>query len=499
MSITSVRAKLNNVWYPMTYNNGTLYWDCSLSASKTSYNQPGGYFPIDLEVTLDTGEVQILSSIDLRVIVKETVAPSITLASPPEGFVVVNNPSIVFNVIDESGGSGVNVNSIQTTCDGVLIQHTAVATSSGYTVTVNAQNLAEGNHTFVIQVSDFDGNSATKSATYTVDTIHPVITLVSPSTGYLTNPQPTVIFNMTDVSGLNLDTAVVTLDGVTQTTGITASANQLTFTPSSALSEGNHSISFSIKDNAGNISSISVSYIVDITPPTLVLDASDYRVVVDDYTLLVQGHVEDLLASPVSVTVADVATTVDANGNFETTTDLQVGENFVHVVATDSAGLTTESYIYKIRMRTDRTQEDVDALRELQHTRRSLWSEDIKQRFIQAQERGGFNYTDANRIEIACNWLNNWYNERGCNLHIRGRYDWTRQDIPWREDMDVLLNDVLNTSTIIEFDIPMPSSLKLLNYQMSNNIEKMLVQLDKFRKMWEESLWYSSEIYCGEY
>lgn len=86
----------------------------------TSYNLANKYYPIKIEITNDAGTVVTKDATDatlgeaLRLIVKETMKPTITLVSPSKGAYVTNNKQpITFKVVDEAGGSGVNLSTVK--------------------------------------------------------------------------------------------------------------------------------------------------------------------------------------------------------------------------------------------------------------------------------------------------------------------------------------------------------------------------------------------------
>ncbi len=215
MALTQVRAKLGDTWITLTYNEATGRYEGTLTPSGTSINEPGGYFPVTVAATNEGGETATASGetlAALRLTVRETVSPVVTLVSPEPGYLTTASPSFVFSAVDEAGGSGIDVDTAQATIDGAQAPCTVTEAEEGYTLTVSASGLSEGPHLVTVSVSDRDGNPATASAAYTVDTVPPVLRLIRP------NSHRIVDAAAIDVAGTAADAtsgvAAVTVGGV---------------------------------------------------------------------------------------------------------------------------------------------------------------------------------------------------------------------------------------------------------------------------------------------
>lgn len=215
MALTQVRAKLGDTWITITYNEATGRYEGTLTPSGTSINEPGGYFPVTVEAVNEGGETATASGetmASLRLTVRETVSPVLTLISPAPGYLTTASPSFVFSAVDETGGSGIDVDTAQAAIDGAQTPCTVTEAERGYTLTVAASGLSEGPHLVTVSVSDRDGNPATASAAYTVDTAPPVLRLTRP------NSHRIVDAAAIDVAGTAADAtsgvAAVTVGGV---------------------------------------------------------------------------------------------------------------------------------------------------------------------------------------------------------------------------------------------------------------------------------------------
>lgn len=181
MALTTVRARLGDTWVTLTYNEATGRYEGTLTPQATSIHQPGGYYSVEVEAANDTGETASITGEQLpslRLVVRETAAPTLTLASPAPGYLTTATPTFAFEAVDEAGGSGVDPESFAVDQAGTAA-HEAI--SGGYRFTWSPPGgWADGAHTVTASVSDYDGNEATVSGSYTVDTVPPVLLLRQP-------------------------------------------------------------------------------------------------------------------------------------------------------------------------------------------------------------------------------------------------------------------------------------------------------------------------------
>ena len=156
MAIKTVKATINGQTYDLTLNSASGKWEATITApGQTSYNLAGGYYNVSVEATNEAGtkgSADASTVNGLKLVVKETVAPVITIVSPTSGAYVANSKQpVVFNIVDESGGSGVDISTLVVKQDGTAvaaanITHTAIA--NGYSVTYTpSAALSDGSHT----------------------------------------------------------------------------------------------------------------------------------------------------------------------------------------------------------------------------------------------------------------------------------------------------------------------------------------------------------------
>lgn len=278
MAIQQVRAKVNGTWYTLTYNSSTGKYEATITApGATSYNQSGGYYNVEVEATNTAGTKGTADGstlTGLRLVVKERVAPVITILSPSSGAYVSNNQQpVIFTVVDEDGGSGIDLSTLVVKQDGTAVSSGTIQTTAitnGYSVTYTpASALGDGRHTVTVNVSDHDGNAADeKSTTYTVDTVPPTLNVTSPADGLITSSTALNVAGMTNDATSSPVTVTIKLNGVDQ--GSVTVGSDGTFSKSITLAEGDNTIEVTATDAAGKSSIVSRTVTLDSSVPQVV-------------------------------------------------------------------------------------------------------------------------------------------------------------------------------------------------------------------------------------
>ena len=278
MAISQVRAKVNGTWYTLTYNSSTGKYEATITApGATSYNQPGGYYNVEVEATNTAGTKGTADGstlTGLRLVVKERVAPVITILSPSSGAYVSNNQQpVIFTVVDEDGGSGIDLSTLVVKLDGTAVESGAIqntAITNGYSVTYTPVSaLGDGSHTVTVNVSDHDGNAAVeKSTTYAVDTVPPTLNVTSPADGLITSSTALNVAGMTNDATSSPVTVTIKLNGVDQ--GSVTVGSDGTFSKSITLAEGDNTIEVTATDAAGKSSSVTRTVTLDTSAPQVI-------------------------------------------------------------------------------------------------------------------------------------------------------------------------------------------------------------------------------------
>lgn len=277
MAIKTVQAVIDGQTYNLTRNSSTGKWEATITApGKTSYNQSGGYYNVKVVATNDAGtkgQADGSTLTGLRLVVKEKVAPVITILSPSGGAYVSNSKQpVVFTVVDETGGSGVDLTSLVVKQDNATVASSTISTqaiTNGYQVTYTpASALSDGRHKVTIDCKDHDGNSATqKSTTYTVDTVPPTLNVTSPTEGLITNSQTITVAGTTNDATSSPVTIKIELNGVNQGTVTVGTGGA--WSKSVTLASGTNTIKVTATDAAGKTSTVTRTVTLDTSVPKI--------------------------------------------------------------------------------------------------------------------------------------------------------------------------------------------------------------------------------------
>ena len=157
-----------------------------------------------------------------------------------------------------------------------------VGSDGTWSVTLAAgdvQALSEGNHTLTVNVSDKAGNGSSVTADFAVDTTAPVVTIDTVAGDDILNTseqgQAQIISGQANGAAAG-DVVTVTVGGQSFTGVVLADGTWSVGVPASvlgALGEGNHTISVSVTDAAGNTGSAPHGITLSGNPPEFTIDA----------------------------------------------------------------------------------------------------------------------------------------------------------------------------------------------------------------------------------
>lgn len=276
MAISKVRAQINGTWYTLTAGSNNTYTATITAPGSTSFTKSGGYYDVTIEATNTAGTVTTQNAAGLsalKLVVREKVAPVITILSPTSGAAVINNKQpVAFTIVDEAGGSGINLSSLVVKQDGTAAASstiTSTAITNGYSVTYTpASALSDGSHTVTITVSDNDGNAATaKSTTYKVDTVPPTLNITAPANALVTNTASLVVRGTTNDTTSSPVTVKITLGGADQ--GSVTVGTDGSFSKTLTLADGSNTIVITATDAAGKASTVTRTVTLDTSKPVV--------------------------------------------------------------------------------------------------------------------------------------------------------------------------------------------------------------------------------------
>ncbi|XEI80214.1 Ig-like domain-containing protein [Citrobacter cronae] len=307
-----------------------------------------GKYTLDVRVTDEAGNQRTSTydfTVDTSVDINSITLTTDTGDSSSDG--ITNAAQPIFNVTTSD-----DVVSLTATINGLAC--TVVKNANGdWTVTSPILSVA-GDYTLTVTVEDAAGNTTSDTKTITFDNQLSVPTIAfdaGDDTGYdatdhlTSNNKPTFLISNMDS---DVTHAVITLDGGPITLTQDGSGNW-SFTPPSALSDGNHKMILEVQDRAGNTSTQTFSFTVDTTlsTPTIDLSSSSDSGDSDDDNLTSKTQPEfvinnvdsDIYSVIVTLNGVDYDVTKNADGEWVfQAPKLADGDYTITVTATDKAG-----------------------------------------------------------------------------------------------------------------------------------------------------------------
>lgn len=261
MAVESVKVTVNGQEYDLTYDSTSGTYKTTITApNKSSYtNNDGHYYPVKVVATDDANNSTTVDDThetlgeSCKLKVKEKVKPVLVATYPTSGSAISNaTPTIKWKVTDND--SGVDPSTIKLKIDDgvdITANITKSPISDGYECQYTLTGpLSDGPHTFTLNASDFDGNTATEVVTsFTVDTVPPVLTVTSPSDNFTTNQSTVMVTGTTN-------------DPTSNTVSLTVNGESVEIGPDGAfsyeftLSEGENTITIIATDAAGKSSTV---------------------------------------------------------------------------------------------------------------------------------------------------------------------------------------------------------------------------------------------------
>lgn len=278
MSVKTVTAVINGQTYTLTKNNDTGKYEATITApSKSSYNQSGHYYNVQVKATDEAGNTtskdasdsNLGSSLQLRV--KEKIAPVIVITYPSASAYITNNkPTFTWKVTDDD--SGVNKTTIGITIDSgskITAGITTTPVSGGFECSYTpTEALSDGSHTVKFDASDNDGNAAeTKSVTFKVDTVPPTLSITNPVEGLITNNANLNVTGKTnDVTSSPVKLTIKLNSGTAETVTVDSDGS---FSKALVLTNGSNTITITAADSAGKTNTIKRTVTLDTTAPVI--------------------------------------------------------------------------------------------------------------------------------------------------------------------------------------------------------------------------------------
>ncbi|MCL2542910.1 MAG: Ig-like domain-containing protein [Nocardioidaceae bacterium] len=264
----------------------------------------------------------------------DTTAPDPPVISSPADGSVTNDPTPTITGTAEPGST------VDVTLDGTDLGTVQAAPDGSWSMPVTT-TLSDGSHTVSATATDASGNTSTAAtSTFTVDTTVVPPTITSPADGSVTNDTTPAITGKAEPGA----TVAVSVDGtLVGTTTADPTTGAWSITPTTALGEGQHTVSAVQTDPAGNVSDPATStFTVDTTPPAApVIKSPADGSSTNDATPTISGTAEAGSTVHVTIDGTPVGTTTagpDGTWSLDTTSTLSDGSHTVGATAGDAAG-----------------------------------------------------------------------------------------------------------------------------------------------------------------
>lgn len=235
-------------------------------------------------------------------------------------------------------------------------------------------NLSGGYYPVSVKAVDTAGNETTADINhstlgnnlklYVLEQVKPTVEILSPSSGaYVTTGTPEIRFKALDntiqTSGysgirktgvaIRIDEQQCSIEDIKSIVWTEIDGGFIgSYTPTAALSDGEHTVKILVLDNDSNASEFAIcTFTVDTVAPSLTVAAPAEGLETNQSELTVSGTTDDVTSKPTTVTVTLNGTdcgavTVNSDGSFSKIVTLdQQGENTIVITATDQAGKAT--------------------------------------------------------------------------------------------------------------------------------------------------------------
>lgn len=135
--------------------------------------------------------------------------------------------------------------------------------------------------------------------------------------------------------------------------------------------------------------------------------------------------------------------------------------------------------INNVEMLIDRSQVDVDRALSLRRTGWRNMTTDERDEFLRGL-RGSYTSKDMNRVNTAINFLAKLLNEYGYSNDIDAYAEWTAEDTPTNEDLDIYLGNIsflIDAFHTLPTTPPLPGDMDDFTFEEANAIEQILLDI----------------------
>ena len=119
----------------------------------------------------------------------------------------------------------------------------------------------------------------------------------------------------------------------------------------------------------------------------------------------------------------------------------------------------------------------------------------------QKTARGFYNATDLNRVGAAVEYVAGRFQALGYDCPVSVKKDWSESDTPTMGQMETYRLNIAHLRAVISVMASTPETpetMRFLDYIKANDIERILLDLDKLLDKLTKSWYFSGDLYAGE-
>lgn len=293
------------------FNGDGTYTATITAPSVSSWKQENHVYLAEIHAEDLAGNTTVMTSTNgvygnqLKIRVLEKTPPTVNILQPTQDAVLgSSNQVIKVSFSDGVRGSDIDdstlhlyINGSEVSLAGILITTTPIR-ENGFTVgsvhsfEYQATGLSDGVNTVEFSVSDNDGNVGTKSISFIISTAAPLLSVTSPTEGFITNQDHVTVTGTTSVSSEYVHIQEVTVNG----TAVTVASNG-SFSTDVDLSSGDNTITVISKDNIGKTTSVTRNVVYDNSPPVITDVVTESTTVDVGGTIRITFKVSDVISN----------------------------------------------------------------------------------------------------------------------------------------------------------------------------------------------------------
>ena len=193
--------------------------------------------------------------------------------------------------------------------------------------------------------------------------------------------------------------------------------------------------------------------------------------------------------------------------NIWQTTAERAADDVYHVALTaidgagNSASYELTLYYGILHLITDRTQADVERVRYLSRRINSGAATAAEVEEYGGAMKGSYNAEDLNRVGAAVEYVANRLREYGYAVTVAPKTDWRAGEIPTAEQLETYRGNVAALRAVLpvgKSTPETPGSMERLTFQAANDLERILLDIDRLITNITLAWFYAGEVFSGE-